>query len=251
MEVSEKLFKRVKNWDDLDKISIEELEKLIYGVGFYKNKAKLLKRLVKELKKRNYLIPNTLEELVKLPGIGTKTANIILTDGFRKEGLAVDTHVHRIVNRLNLVNTKTPEETEKVLKNILDKKYWNKVNRLLVSFGRQICNVKPKCENCFFKDECPYYLKLKKLKEILKKYEFKKVNIKNLEKELKDKKGTYLLKIYLKDNAKINDWELKKGFYFYIGSAKNGLKNRIKRHLSNNKKLFRHIEYLLKILLKA
>jgi len=242
-KISEKLFKKVKNWKDLEKISLEELEKLIYGVGFYKNKAKMLKKLVEELKKRNYNFPETLEELVKLPGIGTKTANIILTEALESKGLAVDTHVHRIVNRLELVDTFTPEETEKVLKNIIPKEYWNEVNALLVSFGRLICNVKPKCDICFFNDKCPYYNKLKKINETLKKYKFKKISKKELE-TLKIN-GSYILKIYLKENEKIKGWKLKKGYYFYVGSAKKNLKQRLIRHLNNNKKLFWHIDYLL------
>lgn len=240
-EVSEKLFKKIKNWKDLEKISEEELEKLIYGVGFYKTKAKLLKKLVYKIKELNYKIPDNLKELTKLPGIGNKTGNIILSEGFKKEGLAVDTHVFRIVNRLNILKTKTPEETEIKLKKLLNKKEWNKVNYLLVSFGRQICNVKPKCNKCFLKPNCPYYKKLKKIEEILKKYNFKETKIKDLKGE-----GTYILKIYLKQNTKIKNWDLKKGFYFYIGSAnmKNGLKTRIERHLNKNKKEHWHIDYL-------
>jgi len=243
-KVSEKLFKKVKNWKDLETIPLEELEKLIYGVGFYKNKAKQLKKLAEEVKKLNYKIPDTLEGLVKLPGIGTKTANIILADGFGKEGLAVDTHVHRIVNRLGIINTLTPEESEKELKKLVNKKDWKKVNALLVSFGRQICNVKPKCKKCFFKNKCPYYKKITKIKGIIKEFDFKKIkksNIKNL-----NYSGTYILKIYLKENSKIKDWKLKKGFYFYIGSAKmkNGLKNRISHHLKEKEKLHWHIDYL-------
>jgi endonuclease-3 len=242
-KVSERLFKKVKNWQDLEKISLEELEKLIYGVGFYKNKAKLLKKLAEEIRKRNYKFPEKLEEITKLPGIGTKTANIILTEGLNSKGLAVDTHVHRIVNRLELVDTWTPEETEKVLKSLIPKEYWNKVNALLVSFGRQICNVKPKCEICFFKERCPYYKKLTKLKQLLKNHQFKKLTKKEIENL--DFNGSYILKIYLKDNTKIKNWKLKKGYYFYVGSAKKNMKQRLLRHLSNDKKLFWHIDYLL------
>ena len=242
-KVSERLFKKVKNWEDLEKIKLNELEKLIYGVGFYKTKAKILKKLAEEIKNRDYRFPETLEELIELPGIGTKTANIILSEALDKKGLAVDTHVHRIVNRLGLVNTSTPEETEKELKKIIPKEYWNKVNALLVSFGRQICNVKAKCDICFFKNKCPYYNKIKKIEELLKKYGFKKINKKEIQNL--DKKGTYILKIYLKENKKIKDWKLKKGYYFYVGSAKNGLKQRLTRHLRDAKKIFWHIDYLL------
>jgi len=243
-KISENLFKRVNSWEDLEKIDLKELETLIYGVGFYKTKAKILKKLAKELKKRNYQIPESLEELIKLPGIGTKTANIILTEALEGKGLAVDTHVHRIVNRFGLVDTFTPEETEKALKRIIPMDYWNKVNALLVSFGRQICNVKPKCDICFFRDKCPYYKKLISLNNTLKKYEFKKIAKKEVEKLGKD--GTYILKIYLKENEKIRDWKLKKGHYFYVGSAKNGLKKRLTRHLKKDKKVFWHIDHLLK-----
>ena len=242
-KVSERLFEKVKSWQDLLETPLEELENLIYGVGFYKNKAKLLKKLALEMKKRNFKLPDNLKELTKLPGIGTKTANIILVDGFGKEGLAVDTHVHRIVNRLELVDTFTPEETEKRLKEMLDEETWKKVNALLVSFGRQICNVKPKCEVCFYKEKCPYFNKLKKIKEVLSKYDFKEVKEKDVQKL--NFPGTYILKIFLKENSKVKDWKLKKGYYFYIGSAKNGLSSRLSRHLRKDKKLFWHIDYLL------
>jgi endonuclease-3 len=243
-KVSERLFKKVKNWKDLEKISLEEIEKLIYGVGFYKNKAKQLKKLAEKVKELNYKIPDTLEGLTKLPGIGTKTANIILAEGFEKEGLAVDTHVHRIVNRLGIISTSTPEESEKELKKLIDKSNWRKVNALLVSFGRQICNVKPKCEICFFKGECPYYKKIMGINKILKNYNFKKIKKKEISNL--NYPGTYVLKIYLKENSKIKNWKLKKGFYFYIGSArmKNGLKNRISHHLKEKERLHWHIDYL-------
>ncbi len=243
-KICKKLFEKIKSWEDLEKIEQGELEKLIYGVGFYKNKAKLLKKLVEKIKENNYMLPDKIEKLVKLPGIGPKTANIIITEGFKKEGLAVDTHVHRIVNRLGIIDTLTPLETEKKLKTIINKKDWKKVNSLLVSFGRQICNVKPKCEKCFFNEKCPYYFSLLTLNKILKENHFQKIELKKIDKL--EGKGTYIIKIYLKNNRKIKKWVLKKGYYFYVGSAnmKNGLKARIKRHLQKNKKLFWHIDYL-------
>ncbi|WP_423792318.1 DUF123 domain-containing protein [Methanocaldococcus indicus] len=251
-EVSKKLFKRVKDVDDLINIDEEELSNLIYPAGFYKVKAKKLKELAKTLKdKYNGEIPDNLEELLKLPGVGRKTANLVLTLAFNKDGICVDTHVHRICNRWEFVDTETPEETEKELRKILPKKYWKEINNLLVVFGREICNVKPRCDKCFkeIKEICPYYKKLTKIKEVLDKYNFKKVSKNNITKE----KGTYILKIKLKNGRKIkfgnNEEFFKKGYYFYVGSAFGNsinLKNRIGRHLRDDKKLHWHIDYLLK-----
>ena len=131
---SRKLFKRAKNFKELQKLSEKEIEKIIYPVGFYKTKAKHLKQLASlDLKE----VPKTREELVKLPGVGRKTANLTLNRAFGIPAIAVDTHVHRICNLLGWVKTKLPEETERELIRILPKKYWSETNRLFVSIGRQ------------------------------------------------------------------------------------------------------------------
>ncbi|WP_457612141.1 DUF123 domain-containing protein [Methanocaldococcus sp.] len=249
-EVCKKLFNKVKNVDDLIKIDEDELTKLIYPAGFYRVKAKNLKKLAKILKEKyNGKVPDNFEELIKLPGVGEKTGALVLTLAFNKDDICVDTHVHRISNRW-FVDTETPGETREELKKILPRNYWKEINNLLVVFGRSICGVKPKCDICYdeVKDLCPYYKKLKALEEILKKYEFKKVS-KN---KIPNERGTYILKIKLNRGKKIdfgkNKRFFKKGYYFYVGSA-NGksvnLKNRIKRHLKKDKNKFWHIDYLL------
>jgi endonuclease-3 len=157
-EVSKKLFKKVKSPSDLLKFSEEELAKEIYPVGFYRNKAKNLLKLARILlEKYDGKVPDKPEELLKLPGVGRKTANIVLSYVFNKPAIAVDTHVHRIFNRWEFVNTKTPEETEFILRSKLPKRLWKKVNNLLVSFGRNICKPKsPLCEECPINKMCPF-----------------------------------------------------------------------------------------------
>ncbi len=251
-EVSKKLFKVINSVEDILKIDDKKLEELIYPAGFYRVKAKKIKELAKILiDKYNGKVPDSMEELLKLPGVGRKTANLVLSLAFDKDGICVDTHVHRICNRWEIVDTETPEETEMVLRKKLPKKYWKDINNLLVVFGREICNVRPKCNICYdeIKEICPYYKKLKYFNEILKKYEFKKVS----KKKIPNEKGTYILKIKLKDGRKIkfgkNEVFFKKGIYFYVGSAYGStvnLKNRIERHLKDEKKYHWHIDYLLK-----
>jgi endonuclease-3 len=122
----------------LGKLSVKEIEKLIYPVGFYKTKAKRLKVLSSKINiQYKGKIPSTREELMSLPGVGRKTANLVLVRAFGEKAISVDTHVHRICNILGWVNTKTPEHTEKELMKILPKKYWMDINRYFVSIGRQ------------------------------------------------------------------------------------------------------------------
>ena len=148
------LFEKVKNPYDVLKLSEEEITKLIYPVGFYKNKANTIKQIAKDIiEKYGWKVPDKLDEILKLKGVGLKTANLVLSVWFWKPAICVDTHVHRICNRLGIVKTKTPEETEKELRKILPKKYWNKINKLLIAFWQTICRpVRPRCEECFIKD---------------------------------------------------------------------------------------------------
>jgi len=157
-DVSRKLFKKVKSPSDLLKLSKEELEKEIYPIGFYKTKARNLLKLARILlEEYDGKVPNRFEELLKLPGVGRKTANIVLSYAFGKPAIAVDTHVHRIFNRWKFVNTRTPEETEIVLRKKLPKKLWKKVNNILVTFGKSICKpINPLCEKCPINKICPY-----------------------------------------------------------------------------------------------
>ena len=136
--------------EDLERLSTEEIEKLIFPVGFYHDKAKHLKALPKVLKEKfGGVLPNTVEELCELPGVGRKTANLTVAVGFDLPAICVDVHVHRISNRLRLVKTRTPLETEMALRKLLPVKYWKTWNSHLVSFGQTRCGpVRPKCEGC-------------------------------------------------------------------------------------------------------
>lgn len=138
LEASKRLFKKAKNIKELSKLSEKEIEKLIYPVGFYKTKAKHLKELARiVLTKYEGKVPSTREKLTTLPGVGIKTANLVLNRAFNIPAIAVDTHVHKINNILGWVHTKTPEQTEKELVKTVPKKYWTDMNRLFVSIGRQ------------------------------------------------------------------------------------------------------------------
>ena len=155
-KVVNKLFKKVGTIKDLEKLSVKQIEKLIYPVGFYKNKAKHLKKLPIVLKKEfNNKIPETIDELIKLPGVGRKTANLVRVIAFKKPGICVDTHVHKIMNRIGYVKTKNPLQTEMALRKKLPKKYWLKINSILVAFGQNLCRpVNPKCNICPIYDYC-------------------------------------------------------------------------------------------------
>lgn len=150
IKVSKNFFNKIYSFEDIVKIKINELEKLLYPAGFYKTKAKRLKDIAEIIiKEYNGNIPDKIEELLKLPGVGRKTANLVISLGFNKPSIAVDTHVHRISNRLGLVNTKSPEETEMKLKEIIPKKYWQDINNFLVSFGQKTCRpISPYCSKC-------------------------------------------------------------------------------------------------------
>jgi len=152
-EACRKLFRKVKNPSDLDKYSARQLERLIYPVGFYRTKAKNLKKLAGALKNRK--VPDNIEELVKLPGVGRKTANLVVVIAFGKHGVCVDTHVHRIMNRFGYVRTKTPHETEAALRKKLPKRYWLSINSILVAFGQHLCRpVSPRCSKCPVRNYC-------------------------------------------------------------------------------------------------
>lgn len=152
--VCKKLFKKVRNPQELQGLSVQEIEKFIFPVGFYKTKARHLKSLANILVDKGH-IPNTLDELVALPGVGPKTANLVVSLAFNKDGLCVDTHVHRIMNRLGFIRTKTPIESEMRLKKKLPKNYWRLVNRVLVAYGQNTCTpISPYCSRCPVRDKC-------------------------------------------------------------------------------------------------
>jgi len=159
-KVCEKLLSVINTPQDILKFSEEDLANLLYPVGFYREKAKRLRNLAKVLLE-NYkgLVPKSQDELLKLPGVGRKVANIVLSQAFNLPYIGVDTHVHRICNRLGLINTKKVEETEKVLHQIVPEDLRPKFNKLLVAFGQTICKpVKPKCEECPLNNLCSYVL---------------------------------------------------------------------------------------------
>jgi len=155
LEASERLFKNVSKVQDLNKLSLADIEALIYPVGFYRQKAKYLKQLPEKIKEFNDQVPDSIEELIKLPGVGRKTANLVLAVAFKKPAICVDTHVHRIMNRLAYVKTKTPFETEMILRKKMPKKYWLDINSILVAFGQSICTpLSPWCSRCPIEKYC-------------------------------------------------------------------------------------------------
>jgi endonuclease III len=138
LEASNRLFKAAPNIYKLNKLEPSEISKLIYPVGFYNTKAKHLKKLAEVITKEfDGKVPTTQKDLTSLPGVGIKTANLVLNRAFNIPAIAVDTHVHRITNLLGWVKTSSPEKTEKELSKVLPKRYWNRINRLLVSVGRK------------------------------------------------------------------------------------------------------------------
>ena len=157
-EVTKVLFAVANTPQAIDCMSIQELERYIHACGFYHNKARNIKLMTKQLiQDYNGVVPDNYDELINLAGVGSKTANVVLAVGFGKPGLAVDTHVHRVSNRLGLSNSKSPLVNEKELKMLFPEDKWGKVHHMLLLFGRYYCTShKPKCENCVFKDKCKY-----------------------------------------------------------------------------------------------
>ncbi|MCD6215512.1 MAG: endonuclease III [Candidatus Aenigmarchaeota archaeon] len=151
-----RLFSKIHKLNDLKNLSSKKIEKIIYPVSFYRNKAKYLKRLPSEIKIMfNGKIPKDVNGLVKLSGVGRKTANLVSSVAFGKQAICVDTHVHRVMNRIGYVKTKTPFETEMALRKKLPKKYWIHINTLLVRFGQNLCRpISPFCTKCPIKKYC-------------------------------------------------------------------------------------------------
>lgn len=156
--VSQLLFKKLKTPDDFIKTPLETIEKLIRPTGFFRNKAKNIKNCARELKENyNGKVPASLVELVKLPGVGRKTANVVLGAAFGIPGLVVDTHVARISQRLKLTFKKNPVKIEHDLMKIIPKKDWSDFSLQLIFFGRETCTArKPKCPACPLNKICPY-----------------------------------------------------------------------------------------------
>jgi len=155
-KVSEELFKVADTPEKIIKLPMKELKKIIFQTGHYNKKAEALKHVSKEIKEKfKNKVPNTHEELMSIKHIGPKTANIVLAFAYGQTVIPVDTHVHRIPNRLGWVKTKTAEKTELELNKIVPKKYWNEINAIFVQFGREICApISPKCSICPIKKYC-------------------------------------------------------------------------------------------------
>jgi len=133
------------------------IERLIYPVGFYRTKTRVIHGICRDLIDRyEGAVPDKIDQLLTLKGVGRKTANLVVTEAFSKPGICVDTHVHRISNRWGLVKTKTPEHTEDALRAVLPRRYWIEYNSLLVAFGQTLCQpVSPWCSRCPVADRCP------------------------------------------------------------------------------------------------
>ncbi len=153
---SEKLFAKADTPKKMIKLKEKKIEKLIYPAGFYKTKAKnIIKVSEILLDKYSGVVPDTIDELLTLPGVGRKTANLVIALGYGKNAICVDTHVHRISNRLGYVRTKNPEETEFALREKLPVKWWIKYNDLLVVWGQNVCKpISPFCSKCKIEKYC-------------------------------------------------------------------------------------------------
>jgi endonuclease-3 len=147
---SYRLFKLASTPNGMRRLDVKEIERVIYPVGFYRTKAKNIKSICRDLIERyNGIVPDEIDELLKFKGVGRKTANLVVTLGYNKYGICVDTHVHRITNRWGYVKTKTPEETEFALRKKLPKRYWKIINDLLVTYGQNLCKpISPHCSEC-------------------------------------------------------------------------------------------------------
>lgn len=157
-----KLFNKYPDMEDVALAPQDKLEKLVKSAGFYRVKSKRIKEVSHILMDDyNGVVPDTMEELLKLPGVGRKTANCVLVYAFEKPAIPVDTHVHRISNRLGMVNSKEPDKTELELEKIIPKTYWIELNDLMVQFGQDICRpIGPKHEECPLAEICDYYQKI-------------------------------------------------------------------------------------------
>jgi len=157
LAASTRLFKKAPTALAVAALTVKQIEKLIYPVGFYRNKAVFVKATSKALvAKFGGLVPSTLDELVTLPGVGRKTANLVLILAFGSEtSICVDIHVHRISNRLGWVQTRDPEATEQALYRVIDARWWPLVNLYLVTWGQNVCRpVYPRCGDCAISSDC-------------------------------------------------------------------------------------------------
>ena len=156
-EVSKKLFALVRTPQELAKVPLAELERLFYSLGFYRKKAQLVKEVSKVLLKNFHgKVPSNEQDLLSIKGIGRKTANLVLGEAFGIPALCVDTHVHTVSNRLGLVSTTNPDDTERELQKVVPKSHWIELNHLFVMWGQNICvPISPWCSRCVLSPLCP------------------------------------------------------------------------------------------------
>ncbi len=156
-KASHRLFAVADSPQAMVKLTAKKIEKLIYPVGFYKTKARQIREMCQTIIDRHGgKVPDEIDDLLKFNGVGRKTANLVVTLGYNKPGICVDTHVHRISNRWGYIETVTPEKTEVALRAKLPKQYWIEYNNLLVNFGQHLCRpISPMCSNCPVKKYCP------------------------------------------------------------------------------------------------
>lgn len=157
-EASARLFKRGRTPEVVARLSTTEIETLIYPVSFYRNKARHVKEASRQLVRRfGGSVPTTMESLMSLPGVGRKTANLVMIIAIKsRSNICVDTHVHRISNRLSWVSTRTPEETERALYHVAPRRWWAVINLYLVTWGQNVCRpIYPACGRCIVESLCP------------------------------------------------------------------------------------------------
>jgi endonuclease-3 len=156
LSASERLFRLASSPPEMLRLDTKTIEKTIYPVGFYRTKARNIRNICRDLmEKFQGEVPDDIDTLLTFKGVGRKTANLVVTEGFNKPGVCVDTHVHRISNRLGYVKTKTPEETEWALRKKLPQKFWKEFNSLLVMWGQNVCKpVSPFCSRCQISSLC-------------------------------------------------------------------------------------------------
>jgi endonuclease III len=153
---SVRLFRLAATPEGLSRLPVPAIERTIYPAGFYKVKARRIKKMSADILKRfDGRVPDTIDDLLTLEGVGRKTANLVVTLGYNKPGICVDTHVHRLTNRWGLIRTRTPYETEFALREMLPRRYWKRLNGVLVAFGQGICRpVSPLCSRCGIRSAC-------------------------------------------------------------------------------------------------
>jgi len=155
-QAARRLFRLADNSQSMLRLTSQQIEKAIYPVGFYRNKARTILQICEQLEQKyDCQVPDQVDELLKFKGVGRKTANLVITLGYAKPGICVDTHVHRICNRWGYVKTLAPEETEFVLRKKLSPQYWIEFNDLLVTLGQNLCRpISPKCNLCPLEKFC-------------------------------------------------------------------------------------------------